>query len=73
MSSQQEGLLAAPPVAVSASYLAGVSMSDVVIWLTAIYTGLLVVHKVWRMYKEYQAEKAPKYGRRATDAHEADE
>ena len=67
MSSQQEGMLAAPPVAVSASYLAGVSMSDVVIWLTAVYTGLLVVHKVWRMYKEYREEKSPKYGRRATD------
>jgi len=38
-----------PPVAVLSAKFSGVNISDLVLWLTLIYTLLLVVHKLWRM------------------------
>lgn len=38
-----------PPVAVLSAKFAGMNISDMVLWLTLIYTVLLVVHKLWRM------------------------
>ena len=38
-----------PPVAVLGAKFAGMNISDMVLWLTLIYTVLLVVHKLWRM------------------------
>lgn len=39
----------APPVSVLGAKFAGMNISDLVLWLTLIYTLLLVLHKLWRM------------------------
>lgn len=39
----------APPVGVLGAKFMGMSVSDLVLWLTLFYTVLLVVHKLWRM------------------------
>ena len=42
---------AAPPASVSLATIAGVPISDLVLWATLIYTLLMIVHKamsIWR-------------------------
>lgn len=43
---------AAPPATVSIASLAGVQVSEVLIWATLIYTVLMIGHKVWQIIKE---------------------
>jgi len=45
---------AALPVGVSVATIFGVQVSDVLVWMTLIYTVLLIVHKVWIMYKDFR-------------------
>ena len=66
MTGQQDTALATPPMAVTAA-TAFVSLPDLVLWLTAIYTALLIGHKAWKIYRDYKESRGPKYGRRATD------
>ena len=42
----------APPVSVSLASIFGYPVSDVLVWATLIYTCLLIVQKVYHIYKE---------------------
>jgi len=48
---------AATPVAVAAANHFGMSLPDVIQWGTAIYIGLMVIHKLWHMWMEFRTGK----------------
>ena len=43
---------AAPPVSISLATIFGYAVSDVLVWATLIYTLLLIVQKLFHIYKE---------------------
>jgi hypothetical protein len=45
---------AALPVGVSIATVFGYPVSDVLVWCTLIYTLLMIVHKVYLMYKDFR-------------------
>ena len=45
----------APPVTVSLATLAGVPVSDLLLWATLVYTVLMIGHKTWQIYKDIRA------------------
>lgn len=45
------------PITVTGLSLWGVGMQDIVYILTAILTVLMVVEKVWKMYRTWKAER----------------
>lgn len=47
---------AAPPVTVSIATLAGIQVSEILLWATLVYTLLMIGHKVWQIYKDIKAE-----------------
>ena len=42
----------APPVGVSLASVAGIQVSEILIWATLIYTVLMICHKCYQIYKE---------------------
>lgn len=44
----------APPATVSIATLMGYQVSELVLWATFIYTVLMIVHKLWQMFKEFK-------------------
>ena len=42
----------APPVTVSLATVAGYQVSEVLLWATLIYTVLMILHKIYQIYKE---------------------
>lgn len=42
----------APPATVSVASLFGYPVSDLLLWCTLIYTVLMILHKLWQIYKE---------------------
>lgn len=42
----------APPAAVSIATVAGVQVSELVLWATLIYTVLMIGHKLVQIYRE---------------------
>ena len=42
----------APPVGVSLATVAGLQVSELVLWATLVYTVLMIGHKVYQIYKE---------------------
>jgi hypothetical protein len=42
----------APPVSVSIATIAGIQVSDILLWATLIYTVLLIGHRLYVIYKE---------------------
>jgi len=59
MNPQEETLAAvatksAIPVGVSLATFMGYPVSDLLVWLTLIYTFLLIVHKMWLMQKDFR-------------------
>ena len=42
-----------PPASVSLATIAGYPVSDIVLWVTLFYTSLLIVQKLWQMYKDF--------------------
>lgn len=42
----------APPVTVSLATVAGYQVSELVLWATLIYTVLMILHKLYQIYKE---------------------
>ena len=42
----------APPVTVSIATVAGYQVSEVLLWATLIYTVLMILHKLYQIYKE---------------------
>jgi hypothetical protein len=45
---------AALPVGVSLATIFGLQVSDLLMWMTLVYTILLIVHKVWLMFKDFR-------------------
>jgi len=43
---------AAPPVSVSIATVAGVHVSEILLWATLIYTVLMIGHKLYQIYKD---------------------
>jgi hypothetical protein len=46
---------AAPPATVSIASLAGVQVSEILVWCTLIYTVLMIGHKLWQIIKEVRS------------------
>jgi hypothetical protein len=42
----------APPATVSIATVAGYQVSELVLWATLIYTVIMILHKLWQIYKE---------------------
>jgi hypothetical protein len=45
----------APPVGVSLATVAGLQVSELVLWATLVYTILMIGHKVYQIYLEVSA------------------
>ena len=43
---------AAPPVSVSIASIAGIQVSEILLWATLIYTVLMICHKLYSIYKD---------------------
>ena len=43
---------ATPPVSVSIASIAGVQVSEILVWATLIYTVLMIGHKLYSIYKD---------------------
>lgn len=48
---------AAPPVSVSVASVAGVPLSDLVLWATLIYTSLMIGHTIWKFVRDVRGVK----------------
>lgn len=48
---------AAPPVSVSIASVAGIQVSEILLWATLIYTVLMIGHKVYAIYKDVRDDK----------------
>ena len=46
---------AAPPATVSIATLAGIQVSEILLWATLIYTVLMIGHKMWQIGKDIKA------------------
>jgi hypothetical protein len=42
----------APPVSVSLAAVAGVPVSEILLWATLVYTIIMIGHKLYQIYKE---------------------
>ena len=45
---------AAVPAGVSLATIFGYQVSDILVWATLIYTILMILHKVYQMYKDFR-------------------
>ena len=43
---------ATPPVSVSIASIAGIQVSEILLWATLIYTILMIGHKLYSIYKD---------------------
>ena len=43
---------AAPPATVSLATMAGVPVSEILLWATLFYTVLMICHKLWQIWKD---------------------
>lgn len=48
---------AAPPVAVVGAHAAGITVPEAIQIATLVYVVLMIVHKVWHMWKEWRTGK----------------
>ena len=48
---------AVPPVTVSLATVLGVQVSELVLWATLIYTGLLIARTLYRFYRDIYPHK----------------
>lgn len=46
----------APPLTVSLATVAGVSVSEILVWATLIYTVIMIGHKLYQIYKEIKRD-----------------
>lgn len=47
---------AAPPVSVSLATVAGIQVSEILLWATLVYTVLMIGHKLYQIYKDVKGE-----------------
>ena len=45
----------APPASVTVASMAGVPVSELVLWVTLVYTLLMIAHKLMKIYKDARA------------------
>jgi hypothetical protein len=43
---------AGPPVSISLATIAGYNVSDLILWLTLVYTVLMIAHKLYQIWKD---------------------
>ena len=43
---------AAPPISISIASIAGYQVSELLLWLTLVYTVLMIGHKLYQIYKD---------------------
>lgn len=43
---------ATPPVSVSIASIAGIQVSEILLWATLVYTILMIGHKLYNIYKD---------------------
>lgn len=48
---------AAPPVSVSIASVAGVQVSEILLWATLVYTILMIGHKAYAIYKDVRGDE----------------
>lgn len=48
---------AAPPVSVSIASIAGVQVSEILLWATLVYTVLMIGHKLYQIYVDVKSKK----------------
>lgn len=48
---------AAPPVAVVGAHVAGITLPELVQAATLVYVSLMIIHKLWHMWKEWRTGK----------------
>jgi hypothetical protein len=48
---------ASAPITVSLATVAGYQVSELLLWLTLIYTVLMIAHKLYSIYKDVTAPK----------------
>jgi hypothetical protein len=46
----------APPVTVSLATVAGISVSEILVWATLLYTVIMIGYKVYQIYKEVKKD-----------------
>ena len=49
---------AAPPISISIASIAGYQVSEILLWLTLLYTVLMIGHKLYQIYKDV-SEREP--------------
>ena len=47
---------AAPPISVSLATVAGIQVSEILLWATLVYTVLMIGHKLYQIYKDVRGE-----------------
>lgn len=45
---------AIPPATVSIATVLGIQVSELVLWVTLVYTIILIAHKLWQISKEFR-------------------
>lgn len=53
---------AIPPASVSIATIAGVQVSDLVLWATLIYTMLMICHKALAIWRDLRTPRCPPKG-----------
>lgn len=51
---------AAPPVSVSLATVAGIQVSEILLWATLLYTILMIGHKLYSIYKDIRGSEPSK-------------
>lgn len=51
---------AAPPVSVSLATVAGIQVSEILLWATLVYTVLMIGHKLYQIYKDVKGSESSK-------------
>lgn len=51
---------AGPPVSVSIASIAGVPVSEILLWATLVYTVLMIGHKLYQIYKDVTQDEPGK-------------
>lgn len=52
----------APPISVSLATIAGLQVSELVLWGTLVYTVLMIGHKLVQIYREVQGKGGRDHG-----------
>ena len=48
---------AAPPVTISLATVAGMQVSELLLWATLVYTMIMIGHKLFQIYKDIKKEE----------------